>query len=138
MATQYQGPVYDALKAAARTIADPVAARARESIPVSDRQASRWYTPGKMVPKVSLTRTGAGVRMGTPSFPYAPWNEFGGNRHAPHESHRYFLARGRYLYPAAYALAPGLAPKYAAALGKVLNDSSLWTNSTDNPEGVHD
>jgi hypothetical protein len=138
MADQFQGPIYDALKAAARTIADPVAARAKASIPASDLPATHWHTPGKMVPKVSITRTGAGVRMGTPSFPYAPWNEFGGHRKRPHGSDRLHVAQGRYLFPAAYALAPGLAPKYADALQHVLDDSSLWTNTTNDPQQVTD
>jgi hypothetical protein len=138
MSDEYQGPIYDALKAAARTIADPVAARAQSSIHPSGKPKTHWHTPGKMVPKVSLTRTGAGVRMGTSSYPYAPWLEFGGHRKNPHGSDRLVIRTGRYLFPAAYALAPGLAPKYAAALQHVLDDSTLWTNTTNNPQQVTD
>ena len=136
----YQGPLFDAIKAAGREVCDPIANRARENLPMTDRQADRHHKPGALLGSVRVysTKTGAGVRMGGAKTSYAPWIEFGGTRRQPWESHRDFVARGRYLYPAAYEMAGQAAGRYGDALNHAFTKTGLWTNDTDNPDQVKD
>jgi hypothetical protein len=125
------GPLNKACSAAGRTAAAPVAAATRSALPqVSGRLAGDV--------RVSATRSGASVRMGRSSIRYAGWVEFGGHRHAPHESERAYDSRGRYMFPAAVQLASSSARLYSAALAKAF-DSFGWSNPADAAAGaVHD
>ena len=140
MAEEYRGPLIDALKAAGRQVCDPIANKARENLPMSDRQDDEYHHSGALLKSVRVysTKTGAGVRMGGAKTSYAGWIEFGGTRKNPHESHRDFFARGRYLYPAAYELAPTAAGRYGEALNKAFEETGLWTNETNDPAAVTD
>jgi hypothetical protein len=121
--------LYAAIKAAGKNAAEPVAARTRSTV------ANATGRLGGSV-RTSGTRTGAAVRMGKASVPYAGWIEFGGAR--PDGSSREYLAGGRYLFPAAQGLGPVSADLYAAAMAHVLEMSGVWTNSTDDGGAVHD
>jgi hypothetical protein len=140
MSEEYRGPLVNALKAAGREVCDPIANRARENLPMSDRQADKTHRPGALLGSVRVyaTKTGAGVRMGNKANSEAGWIEFGGTRKRPHESHRDFMSRGRYLYPAAYEMAPQAAGRYEAALNQAFDATGLWTNETSNPDQVKD
>jgi hypothetical protein len=129
MATETSGPLYQAIKAAGKAAAEPVAGRARSSVP---------YQSGRLGGSVrtSGTRTGAAVRMGSASVPYAGWIDFGGTR--PDGSDREWHANGRYLFPAAQSLGPAAAASYTAALTKILQSPVVWTNTSDSPGSVHD
>ena len=70
--------------------------------------------------------------MGRASTPYAGPVDFGG-----YPGDRPYLAGGRYLFPAAGALAGEAASTYAAATQRAL-DAFAWSNQTSNPEGIHD
>jgi len=129
MSDDQAGPLYAAIKAAGRAAADPVAARASSSV-ARDTGA----LAGSI--RVSATRTGAAVRMGRATVPYAGWVEFGGTR--PDGSERTYMPAGRYLFPAAQGLAPVSAEAYARAMSTVFNSDRVWTNTTDNPEAIHD
>jgi len=124
-----QSVLYAAIKAAGKEAAEPVAARARASVPrVSGALAGTVRAAGN--------RTGATVRMGRASVPYAGWIDFGGE--LPTGASRTYVSGGRYLFPAAQGLASTSATLYSSAIGRTLNDSSVWTNSTNSPEAVHD
>jgi hypothetical protein len=129
LADDTKGPLYQAIKAAGRKVAAPVADRARQSLPAGDRTTGRLQRNVR----VSATRTGAAVRMGSKAVPYAGWVEFGGTRRAPHESSRPYIPTGRYLFPAAYALAGKVAADYSSAIGDVLSSAKVWTNTGANP-----
>lgn len=81
---------------------------------------------------VSATRTGAAVRMGRKAVPYAGPVEFGGWPEG-----REYIPGGRYLFPAAHALANSAASLYAAGVQRAI-DGFNWTNETNNPEAIHD
>lgn len=133
LANEFKGPAYDAIKAAGRAVATPIAARARAALPSGPR------TDGTLQGdvRVSATKTGAGVRMGRKSVPYAGWVEFGGSR--PDGSVRAFVKDGRYLFPAAYGLAPQAAKAYSDALAKLFDsNNAIWTNTSADPGSVHD
>jgi len=138
MSSDVSGPLYRAIKAAGKAAAEPVAARARASLPADERAPSRWNAPGRLAGSVrtSGTRTGAAVRMGRATVPYAGWIEFGGSR--PDGSQREFIPSGRYLWPAAQGLANEAAALYSQAIGQILNSPSVWTNTTDEGAAVHD
>jgi hypothetical protein len=129
MADDTASPVYAQIKAAGKTAAEPVAAATRGSLPHTSNRLS-----GDV--RVSGTKTGAAVRMGRVAIPYAGWIEFGGSR--PDGSTREFIPTGRYLFPAARGLADVAAGLYSDALQRAINDPSVWTNTTDNPQGVTD
>jgi hypothetical protein len=133
-----KSPLYAAMKDAGRRAAEPVAARARSSIPKDDRPESRWNHPGRLASTIrtSGTRTGAAVRMGRATARYAGWVEFGGHR--PDGSSRPFVADGRYLFPAARGLANESATLYTQEMQRVFDDARTWSNSTTNPEAVHE
>ena len=78
-----------------------------------------------------------GVRMGRANLRYAGWVEFGGTRRVPHPSVRPYTPRGRYLFPAAVQLSATSARYYSQATAAAF-ERFRWTNSTSNPEGVHD
>jgi hypothetical protein len=125
-----RGPISKAMSQAGRTAAEPVAAAVRGALPhVSGTLAGDV--------RVNATRTGATVRMGRKTVPYAGWIDFGGTRHSPHESTRDFVRTGRYLFPAAAGLAPKVAGLYSAALTEAF-DTFPWENTTSNGESVHD
>jgi hypothetical protein len=118
-------PLYPALKAAGRAAASPVAAATRSALP---------HQTGTLAGDVRVTasRTGATVRVGRKPIPYAGPVDFGG-----YPGEREFIAGGRYLFPAAGALAGTAAREYAAALTPAL-ERFPWTNTTTNAEAVHD
>ena len=123
--------MFAAMKQAGREAAEPVASATRSSLPqVSGRLAGDV--------RVTAGRSGAAVRMGRSNLRYAGWVEFGGTRRVPHTSHREFRPQGRYMFPRAVQLAPESSRLYAAALERVLNSSSIWTNTTTSPGSVHD
>ena len=120
-----RGPLNKAMADAGRRAAQPVADAARAALPhVSGRLAGDV--------RVTASRSGAAVRMGRKSLPYAGWVEFGGKRHRPHESQRPFIKTGRYLFPAARQLAATSAQLYAEATTEVFARYP-WTNTGDQP-----
>jgi hypothetical protein len=123
--------LYTAIKRAGRQAAEPVAALTRANLP---------HVTGRLAGDVRVTasRTGAAVRMGRKSVPYAGWVEFGGTRKRPHLSEREYVRTGRYLFPAARGLAERSAQLYAEGLERVLGAGATWTNTTVNPAQVHD
>lgn len=82
--------------------------------------------------RVTASRSGAAVRVGKASVPYAGPVDFGG-----YPGDRPFLPNGRYLYPTAEGLAESAATLYNEELQKGL-DSLPWTNTTDSAGSVHD
>jgi len=124
------GGMSRALQAAGRAAAEPVAAAARSALP---------HDSGRLAGDVRVTaaRTGAAVRMGRKTVPYAAWVEFGGRRHRPHDTARPFVRTGRYLFPAARQLAATSARAYAEAVEVALG-RARWTNQTADARSVHD
>ena len=124
------GPLNKGMSAAGKVAVDPVAAATRDALPrVSGRLAGDVRT--------SATKTGATVRMGRVSVPYAGFVDFGGDRSDPHESSRAYTARGRYLFPQAERLSATVGQRYSDAIAGVL-DAFNWTNDTTNPGSIHD
>jgi bacteriophage HK97-gp10 putative tail-component len=136
LAEDQASPLFEAMKAAGRQAAGPVADRARGTVPATDNTDHDGRLRGDI--RVTATRTGAAVRMGRKTVPYAGWVEFGGTRKRPHTSSRDFVKGGRYLFPAAAGLAPVSAELYSAALAGVFGSGGVWTNTTTNPEAVRD
>lgn len=127
--TSTSSQLYEGIKAAGRLAANPVAVATRNALPhVSGRLAGDVRTSG--------TRTGASVRMGRATVPYAGWVEFGGSR--PDGSSRDYLPGGRYLFPAAQSLAERAAADYSRALTTVFASSTIWSNTTTDGGQVHD
>jgi hypothetical protein len=120
-----------ALAEAGRTAADPVASAARSSLPQLDTPE---HPAGTMANDVRLVgaKTGAGVKMGRASLPYAGPLEFGG-----WPPGRDMVPDGRYLFPAARDLASTSAELYSVALQRGF-DAAVWTNETTNAEAIHD
>jgi|SRR5215469_8337493 len=108
--------------------------------------------------RVTATRSGAAVRMGRASVPYAGPVEFGGWPRGSEsggggvvraligrlfgsapaaQGGRQYLPDGRYLFPAAKELAEQAAQLYSEGAQRAL-DSFNWTNETTNAEAVHD
>jgi hypothetical protein len=133
MATDQSGPLYQAIKAAGKSVAEPVASATRAALPV-DQRGPGGRLAGTV--RTSGTRTGAAVRMGYKSVPYAGWIEFGGTR--PDGSSREYVSSGRYLFPAARAEASTAAQLYADAIARILNSPAVWTNTTNDGSQVHD
>lgn len=125
LANDQGGPLARQLVEAGRQAAEPVAAAARESLP-----RDTGTLAGDV--RVSATRTGAAVRMGRKAVPYAGPVEFGGWPEG-----REYIPGGRYLFPAAHALANSAASLYAAGVQRAI-DGFNWTNETNNPEAIHD
>ena len=128
------GPVNRAFAAAGMEATAPIAEATRQALPDDSGRGT-----GNLASSVRVTRTrsGAGVRMGSARYPYAGWIEFGGVRHSPHDSARPYREGGRYLFPAAKNLAQKALETYTLALNRALG-SFDWTNETTNPEVVHD
>ncbi len=127
-----------ALKAAGKEAAEPVLARVRAELP--NRTGNLRGTL-----RVSPTKTGANIRLGTKKYPYAGAVDFGGyprpgkqaaptgirgvarriaaffGRSANPGGGRPYLPEGRYLYPAAKAEQGKVVPLYAAALQAAIN-----------------
>ena len=130
-----RGDINRAFQQAGRTAAEPVASAARAAFPQSNTDHA-----GRLAGDVRVTasRSGAAVRVGRSTIRYAPWVEFGGRRHLPHESARPFVSTGRYLFPAGRQLASTSAQLYSDALTRALEQFG-WTNpSSAAPEAVHD
>ena len=109
------GPLNKALAAAGKTAAEPVAAATREAVPHSSGGLEGTV-------RVSGTKSGVSVRMGSKAVPYAGPVDFGG---WPGE--REYVASGRFLFPAAQGLAESVVGLYTAATQKAL-DAFAWTN----------
>jgi bacteriophage HK97-gp10 putative tail-component len=118
------------LKDAGREAAQPVASAARSAVP-----NDKGRLQGDI--RVTATRTGAAVRMGRKTVPYAGWVEFGGTRRRPHVSRRDFVQTGRYLFPAARRLSETTATLYEHKIQEAF-DHFPWTNATTTAEAVHD
>jgi hypothetical protein len=125
-----RSPLYQSLKNAGYAAAQPVATRTRATIPRGQRTSGRLQNDVR----VSGARTGASVRMGRASVPYAGWIEFGGSR--PDRSTRPYQASGRYLFPAAYAERTRVYAAYSKAIEQVFGSDRIWTNATNNPGSV--
>ena len=129
--TEDNGALNKAMRQAAITAIEPVAAMARSSM-------SSDTTPAKRGPhlldtiRVTGTRTGATVRMGSSTVRWAGWVEFGGTRRAPRRSSREFRPQGRYLFPAARTMAARAAELYSVALEEAIR-TFPWTNQGDDP-----
>ena len=136
LAEDQASPLFEAMKSAGRQAAGPVADRVRGTIPVTDNTDHDARLRDDI--RVTATRTGAAVRMGRKTVPYAGWVEFGGTRKAPHTSSREFVKGGRYLFPAAAGLAPVSAELYSQALTAVFGSGGVWTNTGTDPGGVRD
>ena len=115
------GPLNKALSEAGKKAASPVAERVRGNVP---------HESGALAASVRVTgsRSGAAVRMGRGSTPYAGPTDFGG-----YPGDRPYLAGGRYLFPAAAELADVAATAYAGATQRALG-AFAWSNETSNPE----
>ena len=124
------GILVAAMREAGRKAAEPVAEAARAAVPNDSGTLA-----GDI--RVTAARTGAGVRMGRKTVPYAGWVEFGGKRQNPHLSLREFIPDGRYLFPAARGMGPQVVDAYSSALTHAFDDIA-WTNETADPEAVHD
>jgi hypothetical protein len=128
--TSNTGALNKAFQRAGATVAEPVAATARASVPQSSGRLGGTI-------RVRRMRSGAGVAMGTASARYAGWVEFGGHRRAPHASAREYRPLGRYLFPAGLSFASTGAQAYTSALNAAL-DGFDWTNETNDPTAVRD
>ena len=82
--------------------------------------------------RITGTRTGATVRVGRKSVPYAGAVDFGG-----WPKGREYVAGGRYLFPAAQGLAETVANLYSDGIQQAL-DSFPWSNETTDAGAVHD
>ena len=138
MCTDQRGPMFAALKQAGYAAVAPIVPAARDRIPASDRPRSGYHRPGGLQNSIraSAYRSGAAVRMGSNAEPEAGWMEFGGTRHAPHNSSRSYARDGRYLFPAARGLAPAAAAQYVHALNDIFGSGRVWTNTTDSAGSV--
>jgi hypothetical protein len=130
------GDLTKAIQVAAREVAEPIAAVTRSRLPQSGRRDAIVGQLSNDV-RVTVSRSGAAVRMGRAKIRYAGWIEFGGYRHAPHLSYREVVPIGRYLFPAAREVAPQTLNRFLNAASEALR-TYPWTNATDDPGGVHD
>jgi hypothetical protein len=114
------GEMAAALAAAGRQAAQPVADAVRNAYP---------SVSGTLAGSVRVTgsRTGAAVRVGRKSIPYAGPVDFGG-----YPGDRPYLPDGRYLYPAARAHAADVVAAYQTAVTRVV-DRFGWTNTGADP-----
>lgn len=123
--TVESGPLERQLVQAGRRAAEPVATETQGRTPRDSGDLA-----GDV--RVTASRTGAAVRMGRASIPYAAPVEFGGwPEGRPYYSH------GRYLFPAGEALATTSADLYSTEVQHAL-DAFGWSNLTNDPEAVHD
>jgi hypothetical protein len=77
--------------------------------------------------RVTASKTGAAVRAGRKSVPYAGPVDFGG-----YPQGRQYIPNGRYLYPAMEQHQAQAAAAYEAAITRAVASFS-WTNSGDVP-----
>jgi hypothetical protein len=114
------GPLNASLSEAGREAASPVAEQVRGEYP---------SISGDLVAtvRVTATRSGAAVRVGRAKVPYAGAVDFGG-----YPGDREFITSGRYLYPAAEALASEAATLYAEAAQRGIA-AFAWTNEGGTP-----
>jgi hypothetical protein len=114
------GDLSRALVAAGRRVAEPIADTVRNAYP---------HRTGRLAGSVRVTasRTGAAVRVGRKSVPYAGPVDFGG-----YPDDRPYVPDGRYLYPAARHLAAQAAFLYQRAVTDAVADFA-WTNTGTSP-----
>jgi hypothetical protein len=124
------GPLNEALKAAGRTAAEPVAAAARSAYPQRTGDLAGTV-------RVGATRSGASVRVGSAKVPYAAMVDFGGYPPKGGSSAYPYIQGGRYLYPAAEQWASTAAELYSVAAQRAFASFS-WTNETTDAAAVHD
>lgn len=118
------GALERALSQGARRAIEPAASTARGSYPRDSGELA-----GSVA--VSATRTGAKVHAGG-AVAYAGPVDFGGWPEG-----RDYTSSGRYLFPAAGELDGAALDAYGQATQGAL-ESFSWTNTTSNPEAVHD
>jgi hypothetical protein len=125
--------LFAAMKKAGYTAVLPVVGRTRSALPVAD--PGRVRRPGALAAslRASAYRSGAAVRMGSKAEPYAGPVDFGG-----YPGERPYLPNGRYLFPAAEGEASRAVSEYSAAINDLFGRTAIWSNSTANPESVHD
>jgi hypothetical protein len=140
LATDVNGPLFNAMKRAGYHAVLPIVQEARQRIKAGRTTTRKSAQRLELSIRASGTKTGGAVRMGGKRYgvEYAGWIEFGGTRKRPHESSRDFVQSGRYLYPAAKDLAERAAKDYSDALTQLFGSSGIWTNVTGSPEAVHD
>jgi hypothetical protein len=114
------GPLNKALSDAGRHAAEPVAAAVRSSLPHDSGRLSGTV-------RVTASRSGAAVREGRASVPYAGPVDFGG-----YPGDRPYQAGGRYLFPAATMLAGVAASRYSDGAMRAIN-AFAWTNTGGEP-----
>jgi hypothetical protein len=119
------GALLKAMREAGKEAVQPVADAVRNALP------SKTGTLRGTV-RVSSTRTGATLRVGRKTIPYAGPVDFGG-----YPGQREFLREGRYLYPTMQAHQAQVVREYEAAIGRAV-DHFPWTNYTNDPKAVHD
>jgi hypothetical protein len=119
-------PLLEGLRRAGLAAAEPVAAATRAALP-------RFSGTLAGDVRVTASRTGATARMGRGRVPYAGPVEFGG-----YPGDREYLARGRYMFPAAQALAEASARAYSDQVARVLERADVWTNTSSSPANVRD
>jgi len=132
LAEEPRSELYAGIKAAGRAAAQPVAAATRARLPRGPRTSGRLQEDVR----ISATKTGATVRMGRATVPWAGWVEFGGGR--PDGSSRDYVAGGRYMFPAAQGLAGRSADEYSKALTAVFASAGVWTNTSSEGASIHD
>jgi Bacteriophage HK97-gp10, putative tail-component len=120
------GALVKAMQEAGRRAAEPIAEALRSAYPKGKTGRLRGSV------RVTASRTGAAVRVGRKSIPYAGPVDFGG-----YPGDRAFIKDGRYLYPTMHAHQADAVHRYEQAVGKVVEGYD-WTNTTTTAEGVHD
>jgi hypothetical protein len=119
------GDLAKAMAQAGKAAMAPVAEAVRGAYPsVSGRLAGTVRVTG--------SRTGAAVRVGKKTVPYAGPVDFGG-----WPKSRPFVKSGRYLYPTAESMTGATVAKYEQAVAHLV-ETFPWSNTTTNPGGVHD
>lgn len=125
MSDPQSGDLLRAMKLAGKTALEPVAEALRGALPHDSGDLAGTV-------RLSSTRTGAGLRYGTPKVNYAGPVDFGG-----YPGDREFVKDGRYLFPVAEGMAPRAADLYSSEIQRTL-DAFGWTNTTSDGEAVHD
>jgi hypothetical protein len=100
---------------AGQSVANPLASQIRGALPKDTGDLTSTV-------RVAKVRTGASLRVGTARTPYVGPTEFGAYPGA-----REFVPGGRYIYPAARAMAQQGAEAYAKAMQKAIDDNGWWT-----------
>lgn len=107
------------LRIAFNTVADHVADRIREEVPVVTGAARRSV-------RAASTRTSARIRVGGTKARYFPWLDFGGRGKKPgRPAYREFLRDGRYVFPTLAAERDVTAGMIEEALMGVISDNGL-------------